>query len=279
MTRLLVVLFAIFGVSACVQVPSPPRRGASAAPDGSIIAELAVDANLVRPATAEPYTGPESAAATGWLADAAAPVAMDDAGASLVPSATSKATIGPTTPSASPTAPKPPPTPRPSTAGQIVITEIMSNPGMVTDTAGEWVELYNPSPDAVLDLAGCALDDGGKTPHAISAALVLGPGAFATIARSTSAGFTADAVLPISLSNDADVVALICDGKEIDRVAYGPGFPLASGISMSLDPAANDAAANDSASVWCLARLSYGSDLGTPGAPNPDCDSGDAGAD
>jgi hypothetical protein len=160
---------------------------------------------------------------------------------------------------------------RPSAAGQIVITEIMANPSAVSDTDGEWIELHNPSAIEALDLTGCAVDDGGKTPHAINMPLYLEPGAYVTIARSVNAGFAADLLLGISLSNDADTVALLCQGVAIDRVAYGPGFPLAPGASMSLDPGSIDAARNDTAAAWCLARVSYGSDLGTPGAPNPDC--------
>jgi hypothetical protein len=280
MVRLLVALFSSVAVSACVEVPSPPMRPSPGPPDGSIAAELAVDASLLRPATAEPYTGPQDVAASGWRPDAATSVKADDAGSGSAGSAPTPAPSAPVSPPAAPkpVAPQSARPSRPSAIGEIVITEIMSNPSAVPDTEGEWVELYNPSSKA-LDLAGCGLDDGGKTPHAISAALVLEPAAFATIARSASAGFAADLLLPISLSNDADVVALICDGKQIDRVAYGPGFPLGPGASMSLDPQMSDASANDSASAWCLAKLSYGSDLGTPGAPNPDCDSSDAGAE
>jgi hypothetical protein len=160
-------------------------------------------------------------------------------------------------------------------AGEIVITEIMSNPAAVRDEAGEWFELHNPGALA-LELGGCAIDDGAATVHALAAPLPIAAGAYLVIARSAEAGFVPGATLSFSLGNSADTLALVCDGRDVDRVTYGAGFPLASGASMSLDPGA-DATQNDEPSAWCLAQASFGQDRGTPGAANPPC--GDAGAD
>jgi hypothetical protein len=157
----------------------------------------------------------------------------------------------------------------PRTASEIVITELMSNPALVSDTDGEWIELHNPSATP-LDLAGCALDDGGAS-KALAEALLVAPGAFITLARTEAAGFVPDRTLSFSLGNEGDAIALVCEGVTIDRVAYGPGFPLAAGISMALDPAAFDAASNDDAAAWCPSpRASY-AEQGTPGMPNAPC--------
>jgi hypothetical protein len=165
--------------------------------------------------------------------------------------------------------------PRRPLAGEVVITEIMSNPAAVRDDAGEWFELHNPGSRA-LELGGCTIDDGAATMHPLPAPLAIAPGAFMVISRGPEAGVSAAASLSFSLGNSADVLALVCDGHDVDRVAYDASFPLASGASMSLDPSAG-ASENDAAIAWCVAQSSYGEDRGTPGSANPPCD--DAGVD
>lgn len=162
--------------------------------------------------------------------------------------------------------------------GGVVITEVMSDPSLLGDTEGEWIELHNPAARTV-DLQGCLFDDGGGTLRLLAEPLAIPPGGYATIARGAAPGFAPDRVMPMSLSNSSDALAISCDGVEVDRVAYGPGFPLGAGASMSLDAQALDASANDDAGAWCLAETPYALGFGTPGAPNPACagDESDAG--
>ena len=160
----------------------------------------------------------------------------------------------------------------PSRAGELVITEIMIDPKTLSDAAGEWFELHNTT-ESSFDLQGCAIDDGGKDGRAIEGPFVVGPRQYVTVARQAEPGFTPTHVCPLSLTNTADTLALRCSDIEIDRVAYdkAAGFPVVAGASAALDPAFESAKANDDASAWCAARASYGSDLGTPGAPNAPC--------
>jgi len=171
----------------------------------------------------------------------------------------------------------PPALPGPKHAGDIVITEIMFDPAGRRDDDGEWVELWNALDAQPLSLEGCVLDDGGTTPRPLSA-FVIDPLAYATIGRGEGAGFLPDLVAPITLTNTADTVALLCDGVEIDRVRYDKSFPLRSGASLSLDSALQTAIDNDAPSAWCRGVDDYGGDLGTPGASNPSCTASDAGA-
>ena len=67
----------------------------------------------------------------------------------------------------------------------------------------------------------------------------------------------------------------------VDAVVYddGPLFPDARAASLSLDPDAFDATANDDGANWCLGVAPYfededGDNLGTPGAANPACADG-----
>lgn len=160
--------------------------------------------------------------------------------------------------------------------GAVVFSEVMPDPSLLGDTQGEWLELYNPS-DRAFDLQGCLFDDGG-TLRLIAEPLPIAPRGHVTIARGASPGFVPDRVMPMSLGNEGDALVLACDGTEIDRVVYGPGFPLRAGTSMALDPGSHDAASNDDAGAWCFAETAYALGLGSPGAPNPPCaDDGDGG--
>jgi hypothetical protein len=170
--------------------------------------------------------------------------------------------------------------PAPERVGDLVISELMIDPNALPDAEGEWLELHNTT-DSALALRDCALDDGGKSLHALAPALLVPVGAYFTIARSADPGFEPDATLALSLTNSADSVAIVCRGVEIDRVSYdrAADFAIKPGVSLALDPSQIDN--NDSASAWCDGRDAYSADLGSPGRANPDChpdDEYDAGA-
>jgi|GEM_PF-6797076 len=156
-------------------------------------------------------------------------------------------------------------------AGDLIITELMIDPKALTDAEGEWIELYNAT-DSMLELRDCQLDDGDDSLHEIPAVLVE-PGAYFTIAREADPGFHADLVVPLSLTNSADRVAIICQGHEIDRVSYdhAADFAIKPGASLALDSEQLDTHANDSASAWCEGHDPYAEDLGSPGLANPSC--------
>lgn len=158
--------------------------------------------------------------------------------------------------------------------GDLVITELMPDPGAVSDEQGEWIELFNRRESGAIELAGCALNDGNTREHPIRTSLSVPAGAYVTLARSEQPGFTPDLVLDFSLANSADSVGLWCGGVEIDRVVYDAQFPVQAGASLSLDPERKDAAANDSAGAWCASSAALGEDFGTPGAGNPRCGAG-----
>lgn len=259
-----------FTVAGCVQLPEAPEGLVPFELDGSIVAELAADGGGGRPPTGEPYRGPECEPQSAPDA-----LAMDAGGSGAAPPdpGADAATFG-ASDGESRTAAR-----RPAVEGEVVITEVMSDPAAVRDDAGEWFELHNPSADRVLELSECVVDDGSASPRNLRGPLQLAPLGFAAVARGQDAGFVPDHAMSFSLGNTADVLALVCDGVVIDRVAYGPGFPLAPGASMALDPDATDAVSNDDPSVWCLSQAAYGADRGTPAAPNQDCEDGDADAD
>jgi len=164
------------------------------------------------------------------------------------------------------------PAPAPIT---IVINEIMKDPAAVSDTNGEWFEVYNTSTSSV-DLLGCIIKDNGTNTHTISSSLVVPPLGYAVLARNASStlngGFNPDyAYSNFQLGNDSDEIILTCDNAIIDMVAYDNGatFPDPTGKSMILNNPAND---NNIGGNWCVSSSSYGNgDLGTPGQANDSC--------
>ncbi|MEZ5974200.1 MAG: lamin tail domain-containing protein [Planctomycetota bacterium] len=170
----------------------------------------------------------------------------------------------------------------PPQEGRMVITEFMKDPQAVSDTQGEWIELFNPwwmrqniegwtlSDDGgaatVLNNGGAGIWVAGRGHRALVRNLdVAANGGIANAYRYT--GFT--------LSNGADQIILaLPDGTVVDRVAYDDGvlWPDASGVAAQLDSWLESAIGNDQPHMWCPAQVSYGmGDMGTPGEENSDC--------
>lgn len=158
--------------------------------------------------------------------------------------------------------------PRPSVAGQVRITEVMIDPAMVADTAGEWVELTNRSGEP-LALSGCTFGEGLASDATLEEVPVLEDGGRVVIARSEQAGFVPDVVFPLSFRNTSDVVSLRCDGVVIDELAYGKGteWAVPTGASLMLGEMAEASVAE----TYCEATISFGPERGTPGEANGPC--------
>jgi hypothetical protein len=162
-------------------------------------------------------------------------------------------------------------------AGDLVITEILQNPGVVADAGAEWFEVLNTSALTV-DLQGLELVTDGTV--VVNTSLVVAPGGYVVFGVSSDPLVNGGAPIDFAyggsliLGNAADEVSVEYQGLVFDVVAWDDGatFPDPSGASMSLDPGASDAVSNDVGSAWCTAVDPFGDgDLGTPGAANPAC--------
>jgi hypothetical protein len=153
------------------------------------------------------------------------------------------------------------------TVGELLISEVMVNPAAVSDTRGEWFELFNPTADEI-NLRDIVIGDDGGDLHKIETDLLILPGHFLTLARNgdsaINGGFAADYIYDdFTLSNSGDEIVLREGPIEKLRLEYGNGFDVAGqsreliGLPMT--------AANYGLT---LAALTYGlGDIGTPGAP------------
>ena len=166
--------------------------------------------------------------------------------------------------------------------GDLVITEIMQNPAVVSDSLGEWFEVLNTT-GAAVDLTGLVIRDDGTDAHTVVGTPQVLLGAGERLVFGANEDMDTNGGVPVgysysgvTLDNTSDELELVAGDVVVDRVAWDNGatFPKPSGASMSLDPGSEDALANDVGGNWCLGAVAYGAgDKGTPGAANPACPS------
>jgi hypothetical protein len=170
--------------------------------------------------------------------------------------------------------------------GDLIITEIMNNPAEVSDTVGEWFEVYNTTSSAI-DMDGWTLRDDGSNTHVIDAATggntIVPANGYLVLGRSSDTNENGNAPVDYAygqdghtLGNGSDEVVLeLPDGMtEIARINYDGGdtFPDLTGESMQLDPGSLNSSDYDDGNNWCPSVSVYGDgDLGTPGMANEAC--------
>ncbi|MCU4175667.1 MopE-related protein [Carboxylicivirga sp. N1Y90] len=163
--------------------------------------------------------------------------------------------------------------------GHLIITEVMSNPSAVSDTYGEWFEIYNPGEKAI-NLNGLQLTDNSSNSHTITEDLIIYPQQSFVLGRNADininggihcdyqyAGFT--------LTNSADEIILSFPVLgEVARLEYSSAFPLSAGDSFQLDPSQYNNSNPYDPINWCISVNDIGlGDTGTPGQTNTNCES------
>lgn len=163
----------------------------------------------------------------------------------------------------------------PPGVGELIITEFMPRPAVVSATVGQWVEIKAL---ADVDLNGVALDRANDTAGAATltspSCLHLAAGSYALMARSAdtsmNGGLTTVGTFSFSINptSNADL-QLMHNGTVIDAVTWAAST---SGRSKSLDPDFQTSTANDDQASFCDSTIAYnGTDRGTPGADNEQC--------
>lgn len=165
--------------------------------------------------------------------------------------------------------------------GDLLITEIMYNPTALSDTEGEWFEVYNNS-DHSIQLQNLILGRDDANRHTIADPLELLPGNYLVFERrdtatlaSPSYAFGSELLLP----NTGAVLSIFNEstgsdpGALIFSVDYGgANFPEGSGASIALNPDRLNATEAILGSSWCISTSAYNTgDLGTPGSANDAC--------
>lgn len=162
-------------------------------------------------------------------------------------------------------------------AGDLVITEVMSNPGAVSDTVGEWFEVKALND---VDLNGMNVDraDDSTAAETITSpsCVHLDSGQYGIFVKNVdmamNGGLPAAPILgtfKFALTASGNI-QLLLGGGLIDAVAFTT--PELSGKSRQLDPDLTNSIANDTESNFCAGTTAFGAgDLGTPGAANAQC--------
>ncbi len=166
-------------------------------------------------------------------------------------------------------------------AGGLLITEIMYDPLILSDSEGEWFEIYNNTAGPV-DLYQIVIRKNDIDDHIINNHIVLPSHEYFIFSRSEIAVSAVNRYVygsSVSLNNTGAVLSLSnygsdgTDGSLIVSVNYGDeGFPSGTGASLSLGP--NHFSLSDAVlgSSWCVSSVAYNTgDLGTPGMPNANC--------
>jgi hypothetical protein len=120
----------------------------------------------------------------------------------------------------------------------LVITEYLADPVGVSDTAGEYFEIFNRT-SSDIDLTSLIIRDDGSNSFTISA-LTLAAGSFAVFSNSdgSALGFTPDYVYggSMSLTNTDDEIGVyLPDNTLISKVAYTDGDFFGDGLAHELD--------------------------------------------
>lgn len=165
--------------------------------------------------------------------------------------------------------------------GDLLITEIMFDPSALSDTYGEWFEIYNNS-NRPVNLQNLIIRRDTVNTHTIADSVVLAPGAYYVFKRNIVATDVTSSYIygsDISLPNTGAVLSIYNKGTEADPGALifsvdygGENFPALAGASISLNPNKLNAADAVSGTSWCTSTSTYVTgDRGTPGVINDPC--------
>ncbi len=168
-------------------------------------------------------------------------------------------------------------------AGDLVITELMINPLVTSDSKGEWFEIHNTT-NRTLYLNGLVLSssiDGDSYALASDDMIVMESGETLVLGKhddeTTNGGVTIDVLYAsdVILNNEVDELVISAGEVIIDQVAWDDGdtMPDPEGASIQLDPFFLTAELNDNADYWCdsITTWGTGTDMGSPGEENPLC--------
>lgn len=164
--------------------------------------------------------------------------------------------------------------------GDLLITEIMYDPSSLSDTEGEWFEIYNNT-SLPVDLHQVVIRN-ETNQHVIKSEVILEANHYMVLSRTSTATAEDKYVYGslISLTNGDEASLSLynygtdgTNGSLICAVSFGgQGFPDGSGESICLSPLFLNAADAILGSSWCISTTAYSTgDLGTPGTINDTC--------
>lgn len=171
----------------------------------------------------------------------------------------------------------------PGQVGDLLITELMTEPTVVPDYYGEWFELYNNS-GKLLDLGGLVIQDDDGEELTISSSdpkRFLNAGDYLVLGVSTDTSKNGNVTVDIAydfvnfkLDKTGDELRVSYGSLTLDEVAWDSAWGFGSSSAASqLSPSVLLEWGNDHAVNWCDAStyISPKGVYGTPGAVNVAC--------
>jgi PKD repeat protein len=158
----------------------------------------------------------------------------------------------------------------------LMITEIMQNPGAVDDNVGEWFEVFNPT-NSQIDMIGWKIKDNDSDAHTIASSVIVPAMGFAVLGTNNTAingNYTCNyqyVYNNFQLANGADEIVLLNpENEEIDRIEYdgGPNWPDPTGASMVFTGSPTED--NMNFNLWetsSIRELAYQGTFGDKGSP------------
>ena len=163
--------------------------------------------------------------------------------------------------------------------GDVVVSELMMDPDAVSDSDGEWLEIYNTTSQDI-PLVGWTVEGSDGDSFTITDPVVVESGS--SVVFGTSADLTLNGGTPVSfayayadfkLNNDKDDIEVWAGDLRLSEVSYHEDdIELEAGESIGLDPAYLRQVYAENVTYWCLATSGFGEgDRGTPGEKNDKC--------
>lgn len=165
------------------------------------------------------------------------------------------------------------------TEGDIIVSELMVNPDEVSDSDGEWLEVYNTS-QTDIDLIGWTLSGSDGDSVTIADRTVVSAGGYAVLGTNSDSSQNGGAPVnaayaygSFKLTNDRDDLALSAGGLSVFSMAYDKSdIDMKKGVSINLDPAYLEQVYAEDIGYWCSSSSVFGDgDSGTPGSENDGC--------
>ena len=153
----------------------------------------------------------------------------------------------------------------------ISITEIMPDPSMVSDSYGEWFEIFN-STDTSININGWIIKDLDDDYHIIGSEgleVIIEPGEYVVMARNDNQSLNGGISVGyqysnFTLSSNDEIILTNSSGAILDEVHYTDSWAYDSGVSMEIHDIELD---NGNYENWFSSIAQYGNgDYGTPGA-------------
>lgn len=156
-------------------------------------------------------------------------------------------------------------------AGNLLLTEVMADPDIISDTYGEWIEIYNNATFPI-NINGLIVKVGIKS-YSVTVNHEMQAGDYVFLCKDAQGGAGALVYYgsALSLVNTTGSIQLL-SGDGVTEIASMSYATTTTGASLSLDPTKMTYTLAKDPSSWCTATQVYSTgDKGTPGLVNSAC--------